>query len=286
MNIQKTRFCFYAILLIVLSLLASCIDDNEPVDKQETVTLYVSANMGQTSGLTGTMHDCMLVKEKGDDTWNTWALEGIKGFNYEKGYDYELLVTKTTYANPTADGGAYGYSLIQIVSKTAIVHTKIAKQASLQQTYPTVSAIISDPTVKSKMEEAWAKMKSNASSSGRNEYGFYIYYDSNSKQYSCGTMVKGPTIAGCEGTNASVSLGIPTNNITVCAFFHCHTTLEYCPSTVSRATGPSSADKSFATTNKLPGILYDYSIKKLVGGMKKDASYKVYTFGPSQRVFP
>ena len=67
MNIQKTRFCFYAILLIVLSLLASCIDDNEPVDKQETVTLYVSANMGQTSGLTGTMHDCMLVKEKGDD---------------------------------------------------------------------------------------------------------------------------------------------------------------------------------------------------------------------------
>lgn len=147
MNIQKTRFCFYAILLIVLSLLASCIDDNEPVDKQETVTLYVSANMGQTSGLTGTMHDCMLVKEKGDDTWNTWALEGIKGFNYEKGYDYELLVTKTTYANPPADGGAYGYSLIQIVSKTAIVHAKIAKQASLQQTYPTVSAIISDPTV-------------------------------------------------------------------------------------------------------------------------------------------
>lgn len=64
MNIQKTRFCFYAILLIVLSLLASCIDDNEPVDKQETVTLYISANMGQTSGLTGTMHDCMLVKEK------------------------------------------------------------------------------------------------------------------------------------------------------------------------------------------------------------------------------
>lgn len=78
MNIQKTRFCFYAILLIVLSLLASCIDDNEPVDKQETVTLYISANMGQTSGLTGTMHDCMLVKEKGDDTWNTWTLEGIK----------------------------------------------------------------------------------------------------------------------------------------------------------------------------------------------------------------
>nr|WP_297013281.1 hypothetical protein [Prevotella sp.] len=83
MNIQKTRFCFYAILLIVLSLLASCIDDNEPVDKQETVTLYISANMGQTSGLTGTMHDCMLVKEKGDDIWNTWTLEGIKGFKSE-----------------------------------------------------------------------------------------------------------------------------------------------------------------------------------------------------------
>lgn len=133
MNIQKARFCFYAILLIALSLLASCIDDNEPVDRQETVTLYVSANMGQTSGLTGTMHDCMLVKEKGDDTWNTWALEGIKGFTYEEGYNYELLVTKTIYANPPADGGTYGYSLIQIVSKVAKDHAKIAKHESVQQ---------------------------------------------------------------------------------------------------------------------------------------------------------
>lgn len=133
MNIHKTRFGFYAILLIALSLLASCIDDNEPVDRQETVTLYVSANMGQTTGLTGTMHDCMLVKEKGDDTWSTWALEGIKGFTYEEGYNYELLVTKTIYANPPADGGAYGYSLIQIVSKVAKDHAKIAKHESVQQ---------------------------------------------------------------------------------------------------------------------------------------------------------
>lgn len=36
-------------------------------------------------------------------------------------------------------------------------------------------------------------------------------------------MVKGPAIIGCAGTNASVSLGVPTSNIDVCAFFHCHT---------------------------------------------------------------
>lgn len=130
MNIQKTKIVFCAILLIVVSLLVSCIDDNEPVDKHETVTLYVSANKGQTTGLTGTLHDCMLVKERGDDSWNAWALGGIKGFTYEEGYDYELLVTKTIYANPPADGGDYDYSLIQIVAKN---HTKIAKLESVQR---------------------------------------------------------------------------------------------------------------------------------------------------------
>lgn len=42
----------------------------------------------------------MLVKEKGQTSWNTWEFEGINRFTYEKGFDYELLVTKTIYANP------------------------------------------------------------------------------------------------------------------------------------------------------------------------------------------
>lgn len=172
---------------------------------------------------------------------------------------------------------------LNIEDHPVMTRTTTAKRISVQQTYPSVAEIIANPTVKTAMNTAWSNMKSAASYTGRSEYGFYIYYDSNSKQYTCGNMVKGPNISGCEGTNANVSLGKVTNNLTVCAFFHCHTTLEYCPSTVSRTTGPSSSDKSFANSNKLPGILYDYSTRTLVGGTSKNASYKIYTFGPTRR---
>ena len=46
---------------------ASCLnDDDEPKDKQKTVTLYVSATTGERTGMTGTPHECMLIKEKGE----------------------------------------------------------------------------------------------------------------------------------------------------------------------------------------------------------------------------
>ena len=62
-------------------------------------------------------------------------------------------------------------------------------------------------------------MKKTASSASRSEYGFYIYKSQTSGKYYVGKMVKGPAITGCAGTNASISLGVPTSNIDVCAFF-------------------------------------------------------------------
>lgn len=66
---------------------------------------------------------------------------------------------------------------------------------------------------------------------------------------------------------------------TVCAHFHCHTTLQYCPSYVSRETGPSIGDINFANSQQLPGILYDYEDAKIYGGDSKDKKYKMQTFG-------
>lgn len=94
-------------------------DDDEPKDKQNTVTLYVSATTGECTGMTGTPHECMLIKEKGEKTWEPCEFNGIEGFTYEKGYEYELLATKTIYANPPADGSSYDYTLIKVVSKMA-----------------------------------------------------------------------------------------------------------------------------------------------------------------------
>lgn len=119
MNIQKTRIGILFILLSVFAILTSCLNDDEPTDKLKTVTLYVSATTGQVYGFQGTPHECMLVKEKGQSSWEPCDFWDLKGFTYEKGYDYELLVTKTIYANPPADGASFDYTLIKIVSKVA-----------------------------------------------------------------------------------------------------------------------------------------------------------------------
>lgn len=149
--------------------------------------------------------------------------------------------------------------------------------------YPSVSEILKQDVVTRQMETAWSRMKNSASGSSRSEFGFYIYKKQPSGEYYVGEIVEGPATTGCEGTNASISLGRVTSNIDVCAFFHCHTTLQYCPEISSRRTGPSQSDINFANNNKLPGILYDYSSSMIQGGHDKNDSYKEYTFGPTQR---
>lgn len=156
---------------------------------------------------------------------------------------------------------------------------------STEYRYPYIDEIISDETVIHNMEIAWNMMKDSASGNGRREFGFYIYYDDRFKKFECGIIRGGPVITGGEGTHASLCLGGAANNRTVCAFFHCHTTLQFCTSDVSRVTGPSSSDIGFAYNNGLPGILYDYSVNNLIGGTCRDAPYKIYTFGPAQRTF-
>lgn len=150
-------------------------------------------------------------------------------------------------------------------------------------TYPSVSDILEQRVVKDQMKLAWDKMKSSASENSRSEFGFYIYKKQPDGDYYVGEIVEGTATTGCEGTNASISLGRVTSNIDVCAFFHCHTTLQYCPETTSRRTGPSQSDINFANNTKLPGILYDYSASTIQGGHSKEDNYTDYTFGPDKR---
>ena len=45
-------------MLTVFAMFASCLnDDDEPKDKQKTVTLYVSVTTGEHTGMTGTPHE-------------------------------------------------------------------------------------------------------------------------------------------------------------------------------------------------------------------------------------
>ena len=105
--------------------LTSCSSDDDNEDKVEQVTVYVSAE-------TGVYYDMWLdperenpiigmqIREEGNSVWQTVGLYTIKGFTYEKGNEYELLVKKTTLANPPQDDVNVRYELISIVSQRKI----------------------------------------------------------------------------------------------------------------------------------------------------------------------
>lgn len=148
--------------------------------------------------------------------------------------------------------------------------------------FPTLSDIQNNGTVRNAMSALWTKTKNAANSRGRQEFGFYIYYNKNSGLYSIGTTISGPFVSGCVGTQGSIVPGRAADNLTVCAFFHTHTPLTYCGSSSTRIVGPSTADRSWASSNNLPCLLYDYS-SSIKGGHNINASAKVYTFGPDRR---
>ena len=114
-----------AFAMIAAFFLASCSSDDDNEDKVEQVTVYVSAE-------TGVYYDMwldperenpiigMLIQEMGENRWRTVGLYTIKGFTYKKGNEYELLVKKTTLANPPQDDVNVRYELISIISQSKI----------------------------------------------------------------------------------------------------------------------------------------------------------------------
>lgn len=110
-----------AFMMLAAFSLASCSSDDDNEDKVEQVTVYVSAETGvyydmwldpeRENPIVG-----MLIQEKGDTSWRCVSLYTIKDFTYKRGHEYELLVKKTTLANPPQDDVNVRYELIRIVS--------------------------------------------------------------------------------------------------------------------------------------------------------------------------
>jgi hypothetical protein len=105
--------------------LTSCSSDDDNEDKVEQVTVYVSSKTGVYYDMwldpeRGNPIVGMQIEEKGDNRWRTVSLYTIKGFTYKKGNEYELLVKKTTLANPPQDDVNVRYELISIVSQRKI----------------------------------------------------------------------------------------------------------------------------------------------------------------------
>ena len=107
-----------ALLAIVAIALVSCNSDNNYEDKVEQVTVYVSAETGLFYNVPNTTpEEGMMIRIEGENHLICVAFNTIAGFTYEKGNEYELLVKKTTLANPPKDSGSTRYELIRIVSQ-------------------------------------------------------------------------------------------------------------------------------------------------------------------------
>lgn len=172
---------------------------------------------------------------------------------------------------------------------------------NVEVNYPDANTIMSNGVVSSNMAALWQETKNAASSNGRSERGCWIYINTASMTYECGTTIVGPNTEGCAGTAASVDIGSPSEAVSsspiiggkyAVAMFHTHTPLTFCPSDNSRVVGPSPEDILFASSQGVPGFVYDYVGTwstvdyRILGGHSIDASSQLYIIGPVKRATP
>ena len=84
--------------------------------KDETRTLYVAHFRVDCVGVAPMK--CLQVRETPNAEWRMFY-DGIEGFDYEEGYDYELRVRTEEVENPPADASSIRWILEEVVSKTA-----------------------------------------------------------------------------------------------------------------------------------------------------------------------
>lgn len=112
-----------SILFAAILGLASCSKDSIYEDKVEQVTIYVSAETGLFYNVpNNTPEEGMMIRVDGEENYICVAFNTITGFTYERGHEYELLVKRTTLANPPKDSGSIRYELIRIVSQRMVEH--------------------------------------------------------------------------------------------------------------------------------------------------------------------
>ena len=117
MKVQnRTRWLL--VLIGVLALSAMLFSFGTMVQAQQepgTKTLYVGPNLEDCTGVGP--QKCMMVKENPDADYQ-YFYQTIDGFDYEEGYEYEIVVKEEKVENPPADGSSIKYTLVEVVSKT------------------------------------------------------------------------------------------------------------------------------------------------------------------------
>ncbi|MFE3444108.1 DUF4377 domain-containing protein [Nocardia sp. NPDC059180] len=107
---------FLAFLLVAFGVVgcSSTTKADQPA-ADDTIRMYVAAEQVDCVGVAPMR--CMQVRNAPEEDWQLFY-DGIDGFTYEPGYEYELVVRVTPVENPPADHSSERYELVGIASKT------------------------------------------------------------------------------------------------------------------------------------------------------------------------
>ena len=108
-----------AIFLLASSLvLAACGGEPEietEAPQEDVKTVYIGPELVDCVG--EAPQKCMQIKENPQDEYQLFY-DQIEGFDYEEGYEYELLIMEENIENPPADASSIKWTLVEVVNKT------------------------------------------------------------------------------------------------------------------------------------------------------------------------
>lgn len=178
------------------------------------------------------------------------------------------------------------YSLSSRILTRSSLESSANEELEEEIKYPNHKTI--REAIEADMTNVWKEALEACDSTGRYEYGFYIYYNPISKEISIGDKKISNKFPNTSNVRANIDMGTykpDTETRRVCGFFHTHTPLTYFKEKAKRKVGPSEdTDEPFAKRIGLPGFVYDYS-NLIENGHKIDDAAEIYEFGPSRRKF-
>lgn len=209
----------------------------------------------------------------------------MKRLNRQKGM-YALLIAVATmigitiYASCSSDED-FDYSSDNDELFTRAEREMGRGREGASRTYPHVNEIKENQTVKTAMDAAWSQALQDADQGIRREYYFFVYYRSNG-EYDCSTPEPGPIISNCN-THANIVFQY-SDDPDLCAYFHTHTSLKFCPDSVGRYTGPSKTDLGTTLAKQVPCLVRDFQTLFLQGQMDHSIiPDSVYLYGVERR---
>ncbi|MBE6307805.1 MAG: hypothetical protein E7087_00635 [Bacteroidales bacterium] len=176
------------------------------------------------------------------------------------------------------------YSLSSRILTRSSLESSANDESEEEIKYPNHKTI--REAIEADMTNVWKEALAACDSTGRYEYGFYIYYNPINKEIFKGETIISNKFPNNSDVRAEIEMGDnepDTEERRVCGFFHTHTPLTYFKEEAKRKVGPSEdADEPFAKRIGVPGFVYDYS-NLIEDGHDINDEAKIYNFGPSRR---